>query len=191
MEIDRLKHVWQQSGPPAKPDTGEEMRRIAARFTTWRRQVRWRDYRECAAAVVCMLLFGRLVFVLASTVARAAAVFLVGSSALTVVMLIRARPGRQLTDPAVAVREFCENELRRIDAQIGLLRSVAYWGVAPVLVGTNVLFAALSPRLAWTIAYVVVTLVFGWWIVHLNQRAAREYLVPLRDELVRILGEES
>ncbi len=45
----------------------------------------------------------------------------------------------------------------------------------------------------WRLArsYLVVTLVFGWWIVHINRRAVREYLAPLRDELVRILGEES
>jgi small-conductance mechanosensitive channel len=68
---------------------------------------------------------------------------------------------------------------------------VPYWDVAPVLIGVNVIVAALSPRLAWTIAYLVATLVFGWLVVYLNRRAVRGYFVPLRDEIERILREES
>ncbi len=191
MELDRLKELWQQREAEAKPDAGGDVTRIAERFAVWRRQVRRRDYFEHAAAIVCVLVFGRLVFILPSTVARGAAAFLVATSLLSVVMLVRARPGRQESDRAVTVRQFCENELRRIDAQIGLLRSVALWCVGPVLLGVNVLFAALSPRLVWTIAYLVVTVLLGAWVVRMNRRAVRSYLMPLRDQLVRILNEES
>lgn len=191
MEIDRLKRVWQQTEPTLKPDTGEEVRQIVARFAAWRRQVRRRDYREHAAAILCIVVFTRLAFVLPSIVARASAVFLVGAAVLAVVKLIRANPGRRQTDRATSVREFCENELRRIDAQIRLLRSVPFWSVGPVLVGVNVMFAALSPRLLWTIVYLVVTLVFGTSVCYVNRRAVDRCLVPLRDDLVRILGDQS
>ena len=191
MEIDRLKRVWQQDASRANPDTADEVRQVMERFGAWRRQVRWRDYRETAAAVACILIFGRLAFVLQSMVARGAAAFLAGSCVLTVARLVRANPGRQQADRAVALREFCETELRRIDAQIALLRSVPYWYVAPILIGVNVMFAALSPRLAWTIAYLVTTLVLGAWVCHINRLAVRRRLVPLREDLLRILTEES
>lgn len=191
METDRLKELWQQREAGAKPDAGGEASRIAERVAVLRRQVRRRDYFEHAAAIVCMLVFGRLVFILSSVVARAAAAFLVATAALAIVKLIRANPGRQQTDRAVTVREFCENELRRVDAQIRLLRTVPFWSVGPVVIGVNVLFAALSPRLVWTLAYLLVTLVFGTWVCYANLKAVRTQLVPLREEIVRILGEES
>ncbi len=191
MELDRLKESWQQREGGATPDAAGEAARIAARLAAWRRQVRRRDYRECGAAVVCTLIFGRLAFVLPSATARAAAAFLVVSSVIIAVRLIRANPGRQQIDRSVSVRQFCENELQRIDAQIALLRAVPFWYVGPVLIGANVLFAALSPRLAWTLAYLFATLIFGGWVCYINRQAVRKKLIPLRDDLVRILGEQS
>ncbi len=190
MEQDRLKTVWQRSDPGTKPDAGADIARIADRLAAFRRQVRWRDYREHAAAIFCVVFFARLAFVLPSAIARVSAVLLAVTAVLAVVKLVRANPGRRQTDRGLAVRPFCEDELRRLDAQIRLLRSVPFWSVGPVLLGANVMFAALSPRLAWTIAYLVVTLVFGAWVCHLNRVAVRNRLMPLREELVRVLGEE-
>ncbi len=191
METDRLKGLWQQRNAMAKRPADGEVAQVVARFARWRRQVRWRDYRECAAAFICIAIFARLAFVLPSAIARGAAAFLVATCLLTIVMLIRANPGRHETEKATSVREFCESEIRHIESQIRLLRSVAYWCVVPIVAGVNVLFGALSPRLLWTVVYLGVTLVFGWWLIWINRRAAERRLVPLREELVRILGEES
>ncbi len=191
MEPDHLTELWQKREAHATAGAPDDVARIAERFRAWRGKVRRRDYRESAAAIVCMLIFARFAVVLPSAVARAAAVFLVLTSAVTVVMLIWANPGRWETDKSAAVRGFCENELRRIDAQIRLLLTVPLWCVGPILVGVDVIFAALSPRLLWTLLYVLVSLILGAVVSYLNRYAVRRYLMPIRNELERILGEES
>jgi len=192
MEPDRLKIIWQQAGrsatPPARHAPLDE---IASRFAAWRRRVRRRDLLEQVVALGGLAICLRLCFVLPSALARAGAATLAGASVLIIVMLYRARPGRRETDKTMTVRAFCEGEVRRVDAQIALLRSVALWYLAPTLLGANLLVAGLSPGWLWTAGYVLASTLLGAWVLRLNHKAVRLELVPLREELRRIAGEQS
>ena len=205
--FDDLQTLWQTAADPAPavdPDRIAALRAEAARFD---RTIRWRDWRETAAAVIVAAAFGGM-WPDAPPVGRIGVVLAVVGALFVIAWMWRAqrlhpRPAPDLP-PAAALRA----ALARVNVQIGLLRSVMWWYLLPLAVGPLVLTYAgfvemqrqmRTPDTALEIVFVgslylapllIVGGVFGF-IYWLNQRAVRRELLPLRDRLTRLLHDLS
>ena len=189
MEIDDLKTVWQQQ--PVDSLNGGEKHAAAyaarARLQKIRRTLLWRDTVETVAALLGILVFGRLLWVVRSGTARTGIALVIAGLILIITMLALARRGNRRRKPQVNVREFFLSESGRIDAQIRLLKSVPWWYLGPVLVGTNVLVVGVSGPGAPSLIFLAATVVLGALIYRLNLQAVRERLLPVKAELARLL----
>ena len=88
-----------------------------------------------------------------------------------------------------SLAEFCRDERRSLETQIRLMRSLPWWYLAPILVGTNLFVAATSesPGAPLALVFPITVLVVGsaYW---LSRRSLRRDLLPLRAELDRCLA---
>jgi CubicO group peptidase (beta-lactamase class C family) len=78
-------------------------------------------------------------------------------------------------------------ELRKVQVQIDLLRSILWWYLLPLGVGVVVYNRGIAGSLwAWIsyVAFVIALFVFIYW---LNQRAVRKTLLPLKSEIEALL----
>ena len=204
---DDLSAVWQTAAdPPPVLAAGDlaELRTEAERFD---RQIRWRDRREYAAAVLVAAVFASG-FPEADLVGRVGIVLAVLGAAFVCAWMWRAQRRRPPVAPGAPAAQALGVALERVQIQVDLLRSVAWWYLAPLMVGPLVLvgsglahaFAGElppvgTPREALMTAALVGAVVailaavggFLWLVYWLNQRAVARDLVPLRDRLERSL----
>ena len=156
------------------------------------RQIRLRDWRELIAGLVAAVLVAPAA-AHGPIVGRLGAIVILGGLVLLVVRLRRARcvGGASGADPSLPVAHALDAELRRVDAQIGLLESVGWWYVTPLLGGSVLLVAGRSGGRApgFLLGYGLVAVLFGWGIVVLNRTAARRALQPKREQLKAMLEE--
>ena len=181
-------------------DTAEETRLtddeifalVQTRSRRFQRQIRFRDWREFLAGAFAAVVIAPVV-VRGPVLARVGALVVLAGIALTVFRLLRARRvgAARMSDPAVPVTTALHAELEQIDAQIALLRGVAWWYVTP-LTGGSVLLVAGSRgmRGAWfTLGYAVFAALLAWGIIALNRRAVRRTLEPKRLEIQSLLAQ--
>lgn len=188
MEIEQFKREWQRQ--PVERDRHDGVADdVRGRVERLHRTVRRRDIFEASVAIVGILVFARLFWMLRNPTARAGAAILVISAAVTMGRLYAARHRGLTRQVDRSVVDFCRMELEAVDAQIQMLRSVLWWYVAPVLVGANLVYAGLSTSTIGTLVYAAATLAAGAVIYQLNQRAVGRELVPLRLRLDRALSE--
>jgi hypothetical protein len=117
-------------------------------------------------------------------------VFFEGALAVAVaVWLAAALLRRRDRSVGASLAEFCRNERRSLETQIKLMRSLPWWYLAPILVGTNLFVAATSdpPAAALAIVFPITVLVvaFAYW---LSRRSLRRELLPACAELDRCLA---
>ena len=55
--------------------------------------------------------------------------------------------------------------------------------MAPIVVGANLIFSVDSWSRQASVAYLIGTVLFGVFVLWLNQRAARRFLQPMLDEI--------
>lgn len=192
-ELDRFRSAWGSrpvAGPlePAQEDAMEEIVRSVKDLD--RRRLR-RDLREIVIAAVAG---GGGVFA-APLVWRvepwaAVAVFFEGAAVVAVaVWLAVALLRRRDRASGESLAEFCRDERRRLETQIRLMRSLPWWYLAPILVGTNLFVGATSKSPASVLAIVfpltVLVIASAYW---LSRRSLRRELLPLRAELDRCLA---
>lgn len=188
MELDALKDRWQRRGAP-EPEwrKAEAMSDLRGRMERLRRTAAARDLREAVAAFIVVGIFTWTAFVAPQPLARAGSIVIV-ISALFVVIWARVAGGRNRElETGLPVVEFFRRELRYVERQIRLLRSVFWWYIAPNLIGVELFFLGFrdAGRVIWLLlAFPVVIAVVVYW---LNRLAARTHLEPLRDEIVRLL----
>jgi hypothetical protein len=192
-ELDRFRAAWgarplTRSLEPAQEDAMQEIVRSVKELD--RRRLR-RDVREIVIAAVAGG-SGMFAAVLVWRVEPWAgvAVFFEGALAVAVaVWLAVALLRRRDRASGESLAEFCRDERRSLETQIRLMRSLPWWYLAPILVGTNLLVAATSESPAAPLAFVfpITVLVVGaaYW---LSLRSLRRDLLPLRAELNRCLA---
>lgn len=189
MQLEHFKQAWQDRGDDRPAEAGPVAEDVRQRVAKLHAQVRRRDLREAAAALAVIVIFTRLLWIVRNTTARVGAGILIASAVMIVGRLYAARRRDAPRPVGLPVAEFCRAELAAVNAQIRLLRSVAWWYIAPVIVGANLVVAGLSRSAIGTVVYLAVTLAMGAVIYRLNQRAVARRLVPLRLALERSLGE--
>jgi hypothetical protein len=191
MELLDLKSAWQKQSMESIPDrpNREIVRTIAARLEDIHRKIRWRDLREISAAIVGIIIFGAWFWTVPGVVSRTGAALVVAGSVLIIVKIVRARFGRREQRPHLEMREFCVSERDRINAQIRLLQSVLWWYIVPNFLGTNLFVFGFTGFHLVGIGFLVGSLTLGLVLYLVNVRAARERLVPLKNELDVLLDE--
>jgi len=182
-------------------DTADEMTRLTdeeilalveTRSQRFQRQIRFRDWRELIAGSVAAVMIAPAVL-RGPLVARAGALIILAGVGLVAFRLFAARrltpPGG--VDPALPVVNALHVELDRVEAQISLLTSVAWWYVAPLLGGSVLLTAGSRGFAGWpyTLGYTAFAALLGWGIIALNHRAVRRTLQPKRKEIMSLLAQ--
>ncbi|HXH05294.1 MAG TPA: hypothetical protein VNI83_01770 [Vicinamibacterales bacterium] len=192
MTLEELKVAWQRrpAGPPGATEEGP-MKDIVDRLARLRREIRRRDAREWAAALVLVVAFGGGLVLAPTPLARAGAAVMAAAALLVIGVLaaIRVQYPRPPADAPLA--DFCRRELAHVDAQIRWMRRVAWWYLAPLLVGMNVFVWATSRTPAAAAVYLAGSLGLAAAVYRLNQRVVERELVPLRRDLERIVRDLS
>lgn len=154
------------------------------------RSIRRRDWRELIAAGIGGILILPMV-VHGPPLARAGALIMLGGLGLIAVLLVRGRRrggrGAAAPDPTLPVAAALRAERRRLDAQIRLLATVAWWYVAPIATGAVITVAGYRGASRFTLAYAIVVALLSWGIIALNGQYARRVLVPRRASLIALL----
>jgi len=201
--FDDMQAVWQTAAdPPPRIDPSRlaELRREAERFD---RAIRWRDRREFAA-VGLLVAIAVWMFPEAPSVVRGGLVLMVAGGLFAAGWLWRAQRRVPPPAPDLPAAEALRQSLARVEVQIGLLRSVHRWYLAPLAVGPLVMAAGVVGAAAreipadapWLVLVLVVASALAgvafaggmfYVIYRLNQRAVRRELEPLRARLASLL----
>jgi hypothetical protein len=154
------------------------------------RIIRFRDWRELVAGVVVAVLILPAA-IRGPWLTRLGACVILAGLLLIAYRLWHARRVGSAADPTLPVAEALRTELRRVDAQIALLGSVAWWYVAPLIGGAILMVAGRSAsRAPWFLmVYAAAAVLMGWGIIALNSRAVRRVLEPKRRELIDLLAQ--
>lgn len=111
-----------------------------------------------------------------------AVILIVGCAEIAVTLLIARRPA----DPkfmSLSLDEFLGHEIMMIERQIGLLRSVMWWYIAPIYVGAVVFVGGLTPWILFAVVFAAGYFFICFRIWQANQTARQENLEPLRERL--------
>lgn len=121
---------------------------------------------------------------------RAWTLILCATGVLIAVWRYKAMVGRRSRVHTDSVAAFCRAELSRIDTEIRLQRSLFWWYLAPLLIGTNLFVALVSRAAAAEMAvFVPISLIAAVVIALATRRSLRRALLPRRAELLRCLAE--
>lgn len=192
-ELDRFRAAWgaRPLTRPLEPRQEDAMQEIVRSVKELDRRRLRRDLREIVIAAAAG---GGGVFS-AGLVWRVepwagVAVFFEGALVVAVaVWLAVALLRRRDRAAGASLAEFCRDERRSLETQIRLMRSLPWWYLAPILVGTNLFVAATSERPATVLAIVfpitVLVVAFAYW---LSRRSLARDLLPARAELDRCLA---
>jgi hypothetical protein len=161
---------------------------VQKRYASTERTIHGRDVREIFASLLVVALFVPLWPLYRSSPAAVAGVGLIcaGAVCMTLVLLSARKP--ESLPFGASVLEFSRSRLAWLDRQIRLLRTVAWWYVAPLCVGCLLLtwgitdgrWHAFGPQ-------EVITLAVAAAIIALNHWAVRKSLQPVRDDLARLI----
>jgi hypothetical protein len=192
-ELDRFRAAW-GARPLARPDEPAEedaMQDLVRSVTELDRRRLRRDLREIViAAVAGGSGVGASVFVWRVEPWAGVAVFFEGALTVAVaVWLAVALLRRRDRAAGASLTEFCREERRSLETQIRLMRSLPWWYLAPILVGTNLFVAATSDRPLTVLAVVFpITVLVVAWTYWVSRRSLRRELLPRRAELDRCLA---
>ncbi len=191
MTFDDLRSPWQKAnGGLLSPQKREELVvRVGRRVERLGASIVRRDVIETVAAVVVIIFFTRALLKIEEPLAKLGAAIVVMGAGYVVYKMHRTRMDRAPSRLDASVREFCMTEIERLDRQIQLSRSVGWWYISPILIGVNLLYFGINGVTVGSVAYCVFTLLLGWWIYSLNQKAVAKSLLPVRDELSELFRE--
>ena len=163
---------------------------VQTRSRQFQRRIRSRDWLEVGVSAVVAVTIAPAV-VRGAPLVRIGATMILAGLAVIAFRLWRARRvghGRA-SDVALPVAAALRAEVERVDAQIRLLATVAWWYVAPIMIGSLVMVGGQNGRSGWlkTLAYAIFAALVSWGIIAVNHRAVRKTLQPKRDELLGLL----
>jgi hypothetical protein len=190
MTLDNLQQHWHNevNQPMPSSELQQVLDTVQRRCAKLERSIHWRDVREILAALFVVAASGPMWPVLrTSRVAALGVLIIVAGAALIMYRLLSARkaaPPRLST----SVLEFARQRLTWLDGQIRLLQTVAWWYVAPISVGCLLLCWGLSggKPLAFGLL-ALLNVAVAVLVVGLNRQAVRRELLPVREEVARLI----
>ena len=194
MNLDDLKQDWQNQ-PVSRENIMEIANAVKAKAKSFESNIFWRDVTEITAAVVVLPVFAVMFYMTSGLMRFGAGVVIFGVLEIVAVLLWAQKKDRPLKHD-LPVREYCQQELQRVNRQIMLLENALWWYAAPTTLG--VLFILLGNpvmALVWENAYIAVlmgaifmcVILFALGIAVINRRASRKNLHPLRESLLSMI----
>ena len=184
-----MREASRWTDEPTQLQDDEILALVHTRTRRFRRQIRFRDWRELVASGVVAVMIAPAA-IRGPIVSRLGATIILAG--LVVVAYRLRRAGRLLKggafDPTLPVAAALQAELAQVDAQITLLDSVGWWYVAPLIGGSIVLVAGGRATVAFAAGYALFAALLGWGIITLNRRAVRRTLRPRREEVAALLA---
>ncbi|TWU00095.1 Beta-lactamase precursor [Botrimarina colliarenosi] len=197
MNFDQLGPSWRTENEAVVSAAPTEEKRLERYVTTTRATERFwskilrRDLIETAACLFVIYSFGRSLLGAFDGFAlpRVAATGMVVNIAAAVFVMWRLYRTRTST-PAprldVPMREYCENEIKRVDKQIAMLRSVHVWYLAPFYLGVTLFFFAIDGLCTEFVGITFLVTVMYAFIFALNRSVASTSMTDLRNDLVAL-----
>jgi hypothetical protein len=190
MRLEDIKQDWraEMDRTISATETHELFNAMQQRYFTMKKSIHGRDIREILAAILVVAAFAAMwpIYRKSSVAVLGVAVICAGAVLITCVLLSARR-----TAPLPfggSVIEFSRNRLDWLDGQIRLLRTVAWWYVAPLFVGCLLFTWGITGGAWLAFAFqALVTVAVAAWIIAQNQRAVLGNLQPVRDELARFI----
>lgn len=190
MTFDELPQEWshrEQSVLPVDVPRDDAIAQICRKVEKLNGVLDRRDLAETGAAVFVAIAFSGMTFTMKPLISRLGAGLVVLSALYIIYKLWRARTVVPRAAMDAPLKDFCAQEIDRIERQVGLLKSVLWWYIAPIIVGANLVMVGVA-QLGWfSVVYLILSSLFGWFVYWLNQRAVDKSLVPPRDELRALL----
>ena len=183
VEFPELAEVWKRSARACADgvDGAEAAAQVIARVRVLEAHARRRDRIETGVAIVMLPFFAWLVIAAPSTVSRIGAALICLGCVLTIFRLRQAR--RREPDAGLTLADSLRAELRWTEAQDRLLRSAAWWYIAPLCGGATLFVVGGNAPTSFRVGYAIVTSAFAGLLFFLNRRAARQEFAPRSAEL--------
>ena len=198
MNLDDFKSDWKEQHNELAKDRFDTLDAdMASHVTRFESAIRRRDLIETAAAVFVVVFFGVFLwFVPCPTIMQVGiGIIILGViEAVAVMHWTRHRDEQPKQD--LPLLDYCTAEIKRVDRQIQLLRSVNWWYSGPMLLGCCVMiYGMLSsiPELpghiyyGFMVAFYACFLAAGYFIYRINAKAVESELVPIRNDLVELV----
>ena len=189
MNDDDLKKLWRQQplrAPALSP--AQVISAMQNKTTQLRRTLLARDVRELLACVIVGVIFGIYFFINRAPIARLGALITVAGSIFIAWKILRARRTTPPAKPDATVVESLRAELHSVRTQSQLLRSVSWWYLLPLTVGTLVFVWGMPfNNLVFKVVFTLVTLALDVFVYRLNQRARSRQLLPVEAQLESLL----
>jgi len=186
MQFDQLRDAWHRElGQSAGGADVELVTRLVEKVAhDFEKTIERRDLMETAIALALVPFLGWLAVQPPAGMRTIGCAISIAALILVAVKLWLAR--RADTSKSAEPLSFADclsAERERIMRQVHLLKSVAWWYIAPFLLGANLIFWVDSWSWQASVAYPVGTVLFGVFVWWLNQRAVRRTLQPMLDEI--------
>ena len=190
MNDDELKRLWREQplALPAELSGTAPLAELRKRMKRFDRTIWWRDLREVAACLVVIAVFGIYFIWIPTALARVGCVLTILSAIFIAWRLLGSKRQAGRETPGASIMDSLRVELSKVETQIRLLRSVWWWYVLPILTGAEVFYFGVNRDATARTVSVISSLLLGWFIDWLNQRAVRRKLVPLKIQLESLLG---
>jgi len=188
LDPDSPDHEPADSGMSAKTLSDSEiLHLVQTQSDAYDREIRQRDWTESIAAAVVALFFGALAWLESSLLVTAGALLSIAVCVFIPWHLQRTRKRFAAPKSAEPVKQRLLRERDKVDAQIGLLQSVLWWYIAPVLSGLLLVTVGDNGWSTFTLVYGSVVIAGAIGIYVMNQRAVRNDLHPRRERLDELL----
>lgn len=203
-ELYELGQLW-RSQPPGSDtwDRAETLTHVRRTSRQLDRAVFWRNVREAGAGALVIGAIGWTSWLAPGWAPKLGAVVAAASVLFVLLRLARERREHPPARPDAPLLDWLQGELRKVEAEARLLRSVRSWYVAPLAFGATVFgvttvslgLLSLPISRAGVVLAVGVCLavwvgMFGllaWGLGRLNRAAAEKHLEPHAEELRRLL----
>lgn len=186
MHDDALKQLWKGQpleDRPALPDQAI-LAALGKRMKRFDRTILWRDFREVAACLFIVVFFGwELIAMKSSRLTQIGSVVLIVSSVFIAWKLIQSKRRLPKAEPNGPIFEVVKIELQKVENQISLLRSVAWWYLLPLFIGVMLNAWGGGAGIVFKLTYSAEVIALYTFIYWLNQRAVAKSLLPLKREL--------
>ncbi len=192
MNDDFLKNLWrgQDLGAPPPLPNAQELTAMRQKMKCFDATIRRRDAGELLAGVVLVVWFGCYYFAYPAPLARLGSVVVILSAIFIDCRLFWSKRAGPKPDSTASVMDTLKAELRKVEIQIGLLKTVLWWYLLPLSVGAMLFYVGLGLSWLSNAAFLGFTVATDAAIYWLNQTAVRRQLLPLKAELQSLLDSE-
>lgn len=183
MNLDDFKQPWQQRQRDLDGRVDHVIKKARSRMAGFDRTIWWRDMQESIVAALLIVFYTYQLFQPQNLLGTFGFGLGILACVLIIAILYWARQKGKVARTDLAVEDFCQAELARVDRQIWLLRNVHWWYLGPLFVAIVLQMAAGIPEpggLILVLSMVVPLFGFIYW---LNQVAVRDQLLPLKQAL--------